>query len=63
MVWTPAVRPLAKVVDDLPHPTPALLRVLAGLRDKPADALRIGLGHDMRLPAAGLAARYALRAN
>ena len=36
----------------------AFARVLARLRDKPASALRIGLGRDMRLTAPELAARY-----
>src|SRR5687767_12074891 len=36
----------------------AFVRVLAGLRDKPASALRIGLGRDMRLSAPELSARY-----
>ena len=36
----------------------AFARVLAGLRGKPASALRIGLGRDMRLSAPELAARY-----
>jgi len=36
----------------------AFTRVLAGLRGKPASALRIGLGRDMRLSAPELSARY-----
>jgi phosphomannomutase len=36
----------------------AFARVLAGLRAKPATALRVGLGRDMRLTAPELAARY-----
>ncbi len=36
----------------------AFARVLAGLAGKPASALRVGLGHDMRLSAPELAARY-----
>src|SRR5919204_437721 len=36
----------------------AFARVLAGLRGKPASALRIGLGRDMRLSAPELSARY-----
>src|SRR6185312_11916921 len=36
----------------------AFIRVLAGLRDKEATALRVGLGRDMRLTAPELAARY-----
>lgn len=34
------------------------MRVLAGLRGKPADRLRIGLGRDMRLSAPSMAAAY-----
>jgi phosphomannomutase len=36
----------------------AFARVLAGLADKPASDLRVGLGRDMRLSAPELAARY-----
>ena len=36
----------------------AFARVLAGLAGKPTDALRVGLGRDMRLTAPELAARY-----
>src|SRR5436190_2199434 len=36
----------------------AFVRVLAGLAGKPAGALRVGLGRDMRLTAPELAARY-----
>jgi phosphomannomutase len=36
----------------------AFARVLAGLAGKPASRLRVGLGHDMRLSAPELAARY-----
>jgi phosphomannomutase len=36
----------------------AFARVLSGLAGKPVDALRIGLGHDMRLNAPELSARY-----
>src|SRR4051795_13301398 len=36
----------------------AFVRVLAGLRGRPARELRIGLGRDMRLSAPELAARY-----
>jgi phosphomannomutase len=36
----------------------AFARVLAGLRGKPTEALRVGLGRDMRLAAPELAARY-----
>ncbi|HEY7074336.1 MAG TPA: phosphomannomutase/phosphoglucomutase [Solirubrobacteraceae bacterium] len=36
----------------------AFVRVLAERAGRPAGALRIGLGHDMRLPAAELAERY-----
>jgi len=37
----------------------AFARVLAQLEDKPAQALEVGLGHDMRLAAPELSARYA----
>src|SRR5438477_6383344 len=36
----------------------AFVRVIAELEGKPASELRLGLGHDMRLTAAELAARY-----
>ena len=36
----------------------AFARVLGGLAGKPVDRLRVGLGHDMRLNAPELAARY-----
>jgi phosphomannomutase len=36
----------------------AFVRVLSGLSDTPAGALRVGLGRDMRLTAPELAARY-----
>jgi phosphomannomutase len=36
----------------------AFVRVLAGLADKPAGELRLGLGRDMRLSAPELSARY-----
>jgi len=36
----------------------AFARVLAGLAGKPTEALRVALGHDMRLSAPELAARY-----
>jgi phosphomannomutase len=36
----------------------AFARVIAGLEGKPAAELRLGLGHDMRLTAPDLAARY-----
>ncbi|HUO72522.1 MAG TPA: phosphomannomutase/phosphoglucomutase [Solirubrobacteraceae bacterium] len=36
----------------------AFARVIAALDDKPASALRLGLGHDMRLAAPELAAAY-----
>jgi phosphomannomutase len=36
----------------------AFARVLAGLAGKPVTALRVGLGHDMRLTAPELSARY-----
>ena len=36
----------------------AFVRVLAGLADKPADQLKIGLGRDMRLTAPELSRRY-----
>jgi phosphomannomutase len=36
----------------------AFARVLSGLAGKPASALRVGLGRDMRLTAPALAARY-----
>ena len=36
----------------------AFARVLAGLRERPASDLRVGLGRDMRLTAPELAARY-----
>ena len=36
----------------------AFVRVIAGLRDRPAGELRLGLGRDMRLTAPELAARY-----
>ena len=37
----------------------SFVRVIAALEDKPASALRLGLGRDMRLTAPELAARYA----
>jgi phosphomannomutase len=37
----------------------AFARVLSQLEDKPAQALEVGLGHDMRLAAPELSARYA----
>lgn len=36
----------------------AFVRVLADLRDKPVDELRVGLGRDMRLTAPAMAAAY-----
>ena len=36
----------------------AFARVIADLEDKPTNALRLGLGRDMRLTAPALAARY-----
>jgi phosphomannomutase len=36
----------------------AFARVIAGLEDKPTSALRLGLGHDMRLSAPELSAAY-----
>src|SRR3954447_22203099 len=36
----------------------AFARVIAGLAGKPAGELRLGLGHDMRLSAPELAAKY-----
>src|SRR5437764_8229446 len=36
----------------------AFVRVIAALEGRPASELRLGLGHDMRLTAAELAARY-----
>ncbi len=36
----------------------AFARVLSGLRGKPVSELRVGCGHDMRLSAAELSARY-----
>src|SRR5256886_7494788 len=36
----------------------AFVRVIPGLEERPASELRLGLGHDMRLTAAELAARY-----
>ncbi len=37
----------------------AFVRVIAGLEDKPASELRLGVGRDMRLTAAEMAAAYA----